>query len=239
MNEAKPGPPKPFLTRIVLPVRYWVVCLLLVGALAIYVVGIDWDAHELVSWIHDRGPIPFFLALAILPALGFPTTPFFLVAGAAFGLGAGIVGSIVSQALNLALCYWLATRYLHGFLERLIARTKYRIPQVRSENRVKVTLLIKITPGPPHFLKSYILGLAGIPFGVFFLISLPVSAGYGIGIIVLGDSLLDRDLSQGMVAVGVLAALIVGIRFTRNFLLRRKKQEPSGESDPAGESRED
>lgn len=235
MTDEKPNPPKPFFTRMILPLRYWVVCLVLLAGIAIYFIGIDWDLHQILAWIRDLGPIPFFLALALLPAVGFPTTPFFLVAGAAFGLGIGIVGSIVSQALNLVLCYWLATRYLHGFLERVIARTKYRIPQVREENRLKVTLLIKITPGPPNFLKNYILGLAGIPFGMYFLVSLPASAGYGVAVIVLGDSLLDGNIGQGVVAVCILVSLMLGIRLLRDYILRRKKRAEAGE--PTGEGR--
>ena len=231
MSEPLPQPRKPFFTRMILPIRYWILCLAVIGVAVLYFAGIDWDFHAFLEWVRDRGPLPFFLALALLPAVGFPTTPFFLLAGAAFGLWVGIIGSVLSQAFNLILCYWLATRYLHGFLERLIARTRYRIPQVRKENRLKVTLLIKITPGPPNFLKSYILGLAGIPFGMFFLISLPTSVGYGIGIIVLGDSLLDGNIGQAVVGVCILVSLLIGIRLLREYLLRRKRGREAEETD--------
>ncbi len=223
MSESPRPSRKPFFTKTILPVRYWIVCLLALGIGVLYFAGIEWDLHAFLDWIRDQGPLPFFLALAVLPAFGFPITPFFLVAGAAFGVWTGIIGSVISQALNLILCFWLATRYLHGFLERLIARTPYRIPQIRQENRLKVTLLIKITPGPPNFLKSYILGLAGIPFGMFFLVSLPTSVGYGIGIIVLGDSLLEGNIGQSIVGICILVSLLIGIRLLREHLLRRKR----------------
>ncbi len=202
--------------------RYVVLCLVVLAGLVVYFVGIDWDFEDFLFRVRDLGPVPFFLALTLLPAIGFPTTPFFLLAGAAFGVWISVVGSILAQGLNLILCYWLATRYLRGFLERLISRTRYRIPQVKKEHFVKVTLLIKITPGPPNFLKTYILGLAGIPFGIFFLISLPTSVGYGIGIIVVGDSLLEGNTGQAILGVGILVVLGVGLKMLRDYLLRRK-----------------
>ncbi len=197
-------------------------CLVVLAGLFVYFVGIDWDFEDFLYRVRDLGPIPFFIALTLLPAIGFPTTPFFLLAGAAFGVWVSILGSFIAQGINLAFCYWLSRRYLRGFLEKLIAKTKYSIPQVKKEHFVRVTLLIKITPGPPNFLKTYILGLAGIPFGIFFLISLPTSVGYGIGIIVLGDSLLEGNTGQAIVGVGILVVLMIGIRMLREYLLRRK-----------------
>ncbi len=228
MKKSKPIGSRRLFTRTVVPLRYWVVCGLVLAGMVLYFLGIDWDLEAFLGWIRDRGPVPFFVALALLPAVGFPTTPFFLVGGAAFGVCVGIAGSVASQVVNLVFCYWLATRYLRGFLERLIARTRYRIPQVRKENQLKVTLLIKITPGPPNFLKTYILGLAGIPFGLFFLVSLPTSVGYGIGVILLGDSLLEGNIGQAVVAVCLLVSLLLGVRLLRDYLLRRKQRREEG-----------
>ncbi len=238
MDDPKPRFRKPFFARTILPLKYWIGGLVLVAVGVAYFAGIDIDVDEFLGWIRDLGPIPFFLALTLLPAVGFPTTPFFLLAGAAFGVWISIVGSTIAQAINLAFCYWLSTRYLRTFLERLIEKTRYSIPQVRKENFVKVTLLIKITPGPPNFLKTYILGLAGIPFGIFFIISLPTSVAYGIGIIVVGDSLLEGNIGQAVVGVSILIVLMIGIKMLRDYLLRRKGRQKGREKDKS-EPRED
>ncbi len=224
MNSEKPRFRRPFFTRTVLPAKYVLVCLLVLAGVVVYLVGVDWEIEEFLHRVRDLGPVPFFLALAFLPSVGFPTTPFFLLAGAAFGVWISILGSLLAQGFNLAFSYWLSRRYLRDFLERLIARTRYRIPQVKREHHLKVTLLIKLTPGPPNFLKTYIMGLAGIPFGIFFLVSLPTSVGYGIGIIVVGDSLFDGKTGQAILGAGILVAVGVGVKLLRDTLLRRRRE---------------
>ena len=43
-----------------------------------------------------------------VPAIGVPMTPLLLLAGATFGPGIGLLGSLLALALNLTLCYWIA-----------------------------------------------------------------------------------------------------------------------------------
>lgn len=203
--------------------RLWISFFLLLVIAVLFVMVRDLDVEASLIAIRDLGPVPFFLALAFLPSVGFPTTPFFLIAGAAFGAWLSIAAAILSQAFNLAFCYWLARRYFRELLERVVARIGYRVPQVKKENYLKAALLIRIPPGPPNFLKNYIMGLAGIPFRVYFLVSLPATAVYGIGMIVLGDSLLARDWRQGILGIAILIVLLVSIKLFRNYLTRRKE----------------
>src|SRR5690625_3877566 len=63
--------------------------------------------REIVEEIGDLGMVPFFLAMAILPTFGFPVTPFYLLAGASFGIWVSLIGTTISQALSLLLAYWL------------------------------------------------------------------------------------------------------------------------------------
>lgn len=178
---------------------------------------------EIIGEISELGAIPFFLAMAILPTFGFPVTPFYLLAGATFGIWVSLVGTTLSQALNLVLAYWLSRRYLRGLIEWLMRKTKYRIPEVSSENVLKFAILVRITPGPPNFVKSFILVLARIPFLPFFVVSLPITMGYAIGIIVFGDSLADGEPLQAIGGVVFLVLFMLVIKIIGNAISKRRE----------------
>ena len=67
-----------------------------------------WDRDAMMAWKEEAGPVAFFGAMAVLPAIGIPVTPLFVLAGATFGVGPGLLGSGVALGLNLALCYAIA-----------------------------------------------------------------------------------------------------------------------------------
>ena len=64
------------------------------GALTLLVLAVliwnAWDHQAFIAWREEAGVVPFFLAMALLPALGVPITPFFIVAGATFGTYVGL-----------------------------------------------------------------------------------------------------------------------------------------------------
>ncbi len=60
-----------------------------------------WDREAMTAWKEDAGPLPFFAAMALLPAVGIPMTPFFVMAGATFGVGLAVFG-LGAAWLNLA-----------------------------------------------------------------------------------------------------------------------------------------
>lgn len=184
-----------------------------------YPVG-EWIAQGIES-VKALGPVPFFAALAVLPAFGAPVAPFYLAGGAAFSLPVAIGGSLMGLTLNLAFSYVLARWLLHPVVERIVVRFGYKIPVVRPEDRIAVTLLVRITPGPPFFVQSYLLGLAGVPFGTYMLVSTPVCALMATAVIVFGDSLTTG--SAGQIAFGVMlivAALLI-VRLARRMMQRR------------------
>lgn len=189
--------------------------------------------QTVVEFLRDMGPVPFFIAMALLPVIGFPVTPFYLLAGATFGIWMSLAGTALSQALNLLVAYWLARRYLRGWIEKLVKGAQYKIPEVQPKNFVNFTILVKITPGPPNFLKSFILGLARIPFGIFFIVSWPTTMGYAMGAIIFGDSLMTGDLSQAILGFGFMIAFLIGIKVAATCYSRRRGLvDPTSGLDP-------
>jgi uncharacterized membrane protein YdjX (TVP38/TMEM64 family) len=221
------------------------VLLLATGAFALRGVSLaelkDWFARG-IGLLTDAGPLPYFTAMALLPAAGVPISIFTLTAGPAFGAQLGTVGVLAaagaSLAVNLALTYWLARRWLRPALENLVRRAGYKIPAVEPADQFELTLLLRITPGPPFFLQSYILGLAAIPFRRYFLISWPVVLLQIAGMMIFAQSLAEGKGKLAMLGVSVLTAAALGIHILRRHYAKRKPKAVETHAEGCGRADE-
>lgn len=221
--------------RLALPrLKPWQWILLAVGAAALAALALwvlqqtgalaalrQLPVREWIEMLGALGPLPYFAALAILPALGFPVMPFYLFAEHLFGRTVAIVGCLGGVTVNLAFAYVLGRWLLHPLIEKLMVRFGRRIPVVPPEHRVLVTLLIRITPGPPFFVQHYLLALAGVPFGIYMLVSIVITWTFAIGFIVLGEGLMSGRGSQLVLGLAFVVALTVVIRIVRKRLQQR------------------
>lgn len=174
---------------------------------------------EGISLLRSAGPLAFFSAMAVLPAIGMPISVFNLTAGTAFadrmGMGWVLAAAGLAIALNLTLTYWLARYALRPWLEQMISRTKYKIPVVPAEEQAEITVLLRITPGPPFFLQSYLLGLAEVRFFTYLWISWLITFVYSIGIIVFGDAILHGKGKVAFIGLSLIVAVALGVHLLR------------------------
>jgi uncharacterized membrane protein YdjX (TVP38/TMEM64 family) len=206
--------------------------LALLALLALVVMaGLRWRV-EVSGWIvstmavvRGAGPVTFFVAMAVLPVLGFPLFPFNLAAGPAFseqlGLGPVVALASVAIAVNVSLTYWLARWALRPPLAWLVQRLGYRLPEIAPGNHFALAVLVRVTPGPPFFFQSCLLGLAAIPFGLYLAISWLVATAYSAGVILFGDALMQGRMKTALVALGLLGALAIGIKLLRQHLAKK------------------
>jgi|GEM_PF-185097 len=209
-----------------------VLAVLGVVALAVGAYGFKHYGSELGAWwelglaqVRGAGPFAFFALMAVLPAVGCPFSVFTLTAGPVFAPSLGMVSVLgltwLSVALNLALSYWLASRALRPVLVRLVAWLGYTLPRARAQDYGSLVFLVRVTPGPPFFLQSYLLGLAGIPFRIYFVISWLISGLYACAFVLFGDAVVHGHGKRVMLAVGLFAVLTVGVQW-----LRRRYRSP-------------
>lgn len=189
--------------------------LAVVGVLAL--LWLRWDQAAFLAWKQQVGLLPYFLLMAVLPAFGLPITPFFIVAGATFGIAIGLAGSLLALALNLSLAYWIAQTGLRRFVLALLKRFEVSAPDFadRRDRALGFILLVRFTPGPPAFVKNYLLGAAAVPFGLYLGVSMLISGVYALGFVVLGESALEGDplrLGLGLVLLLAAAGLVWGLR---------------------------
>jgi uncharacterized membrane protein YdjX (TVP38/TMEM64 family) len=179
-----------------------------------------------INVLRGAGPLVFFTAMALLPAVGFPISVFNLTAASAFAAQMGMAGVIaaagVAIAINLALTYWLARYGLRPWLEQMISRTKYKIPVVADADQAQITLLFRVTPGPPFFLQSYLLGLAGVRFFTYMWISWVISFLYAIVFIVFGDAILHGEGKLAFVGLSALVALALIVHLLRRHYGKKR-----------------
>ena len=197
--------------------------------------GIDVHAwiDRVLGWFRAIGVGPFFAAMAILPAFGFPVLAFSLTAGPVFGpqigLGWVVAGVMVSLAINITLTYWLARYALRPLVEGIVRKLGYGLPQVRKDDHLGLALLVRIMPGPPFFVQSYLLGLAGVPFMTYLWVSWVVSSVYSVSLVVFGDSVMKGDAKVVFFAVSIFVAVAVAIKMVRRHLARKAAAASAGE----------
>ena len=211
-----------------------------VGVLAVVVLLQVMSAQEVVAflrggiervkdWSRTVGPLPFFGAMALLPEAGFPLSVFSLSAGVLMGpqigLGWAVAGTLISLGINMALTYWLARYALRPLLEGLVRKLGYGLPQVAKENQLGLTVLCRITPGPPFFVQNYLLGLAGVPFWTYLWVSWLIQGMYAVAMVVFGEALMQGSGKVVFLAVSVLVAISVGIKWARRRYSQKKRVE--------------
>jgi uncharacterized membrane protein YdjX (TVP38/TMEM64 family) len=122
-------------------------------------------------------------------------------------VGTVIACGTLAIAINLAGCYWIAAGAMRPLMERLVKRLGYAIPELPARTAWEIILIVRIIPGPPLFLQSYLLGLARVPFGTYMLVSLAVQVAFLSATVLAGDAFMRGDW-RALVFAGALFVLV-------------------------------
>jgi uncharacterized membrane protein YdjX (TVP38/TMEM64 family) len=222
MQEIKPALKRGWL------IRAGVFGVVVVGAGVLVLRGVNFREliDQMIVLIRDAGPWVFFGAMALLPLIGAPLMAFTMMAGTAFAsqmtMGGVLAATLAAIAVNLALTYWLARRAVRPLMERLLKRFGYTAPRVTAENALSISLLVRLTPGPPFFLQSYILGLAEVPFRLYMLVSWLCVLPWAVGAVVLGRGLFDGNFKVAAMGLGVIIAAVAAVHLLRRKVAKRE-----------------
>ena len=221
-NPAPRRPTKGLLLKVAL-----LAVIVLAGAVAV-LRGLDVRGllDQSMNLVREAGPVVFFGAMAVLPAVGFPLSPFTLSAGSLFaptlGLPLVLLITWVALAINVMVTYVLARWIARPWLEKLVLRFGYRWPQIPADGHWDVSILLRVTPGPPFFVQSALLGLAQVPVRIYLTVSVIVAGLYGTAFVVFGEALLAGKGRMVMLGFGGFAALTIGAHVLRRHLARKK-----------------
>jgi len=96
-----------------------------------------------------------------------------------------------------------------------VTRTKYRVPELKEADHAELTLILRITPGPPFFLQSYILGLARVRFFTYMWVSLVAIMPMVAGCVIFGDAILHGKARVAILGASALIGLSLIVHFVR------------------------
>ncbi|ACB75060.1 TVP38/TMEM64 family protein [Opitutus terrae] len=179
--------------------------------------------------IRAQGPVVFFAAFALLPAIGVPASVFTLtvapVFGERLGLPAVVLLAMAAIMVNVMLTYVLARRALRPVLEKLLTRFGYRLPQLAPEDITDFAIIVRVTPGSPFVVQNYLLGIAGVPFGKNLLVAFLVQLFYTPAFVLFGDAVLHGKGRMAMLAAGLFVVAVVATHWARKHYAKKKRSE--------------
>lgn len=182
--------------------------------------------QELMAWLEQINPVFLLPVIAVLPTFGVPVSPFLVLLGYYYGAVEGMVIALCAIAVNDTITYWLARLFLRGPILRLLERRKIKVPVVPENEQIRVVALVRITPGTPLFVQSYLLGLADIPYVRYLLVSLPIQALHLCGFVVLGGSIFEGTTGTIVFGVSFLIALVIILRIVHTQVQARAAKKP-------------
>lgn len=177
------------------------------------------------SLIHGEMPPALFLLLfLILPLLGAPVLPFYVLLGIRFDIFWGVLLMTVMLPIHLAFSYVLAVFALRPLVESIAGKWEYAVPTVPRDRAIWFSFLFMAAPGPSYAMKNYLLALSGVSFGCYFIIGWIIQGIWGLPFIVLGEAAHDG----GSAVFAILLILLVGGYFFQRWI-RNKYRENAAE----------
>ncbi len=222
MAETAPRPNRSLIIKL------GVAALVVLVAVVLVARGLDLKGlvQQGLDLVRAAGPVVFFIAMAILPAIGAPALAFSLSVGPLFaeklGMGPVIIFSLLAYTVNMALSYYLASRALRPLLEKLFVRLGYKLPRAESGDATDLIILLRVTPGVPFPVQNYLLGLAQVPFWKYLGLSTAIIGSFTVAIILFGDALLHGKGKIALIALSLFMALSAATHLLRKHYGKKK-----------------
>ena len=141
-----------------------------------------------------------------------------------YGTTVACLTGIAAQSCCTIWTYFLSAGPLRNFLKRHLLRNR-ALPEMIPRNALRLGFIIRMTPGFPYALQNVVLGVLGIPFPTYLLVSLPVASLYTVAFILTSGSIFEGN--TGIALTGAML-LVVLILITR--MLRSRNQTNVGQS---------
>jgi len=192
------------------------------SAMAVYLL---WHSHpDVAYWLDllDEGhafleanPWALIAVLATLPGLGFPISPVLVLFGVVlaprYGMPATLALAIGAQSLCTIWTYALAAGPLRGLLTDYVLRHR-ELPNMSEGNAMRLGLILRLTPGIPYALQNIVLGILGMRFRPYLLVSIPTTSIWTVGFVITGGAIFKGQLAWAITGVVILIVLVLVTR---------------------------
>jgi uncharacterized membrane protein YdjX (TVP38/TMEM64 family) len=190
------------------------------AAVAVLIFLMKDDPEKWVKFVVNKDThwVLFLGLMAVLPVFGFPISVFLVLSAVKFGFTLGALATALIIPLHLAGSWLLAKTFLYPHLEDFLNSTGYQLPRFPNDRTLLFTSLFVLIPGPPYFLKNYLLALSGIKFRYYFSINWSMELAICIPMVGLGESLADMNFGlAGLFAAIIAAGYLVSLRLKKRF----------------------
>jgi len=117
-------------------------------------------------------------------------------------------------------------------VEKLLAATSLRIPELPRGNDLRMILIVRLTPGLPLFLQNYLLGFFRVPFRLYLPVSMGCSGLIASGIVLSAAGVADGNLTTILTGVPLIVLGWVVVRMIRQRLGKSaERRAESGEQE--------
>ena len=172
-------------------------------------------------------PWLLFAGLVVLPGLPVPTSALLFLAGTVWHEHPPTACAIclIALALNMTWTYWAAARPGRHIVEKLLATSAFRIPELPQGNHLKMILILRLTPGLPLFLQNYLLVFFRVPFRLYLLVSMGCSGLISVGVVLSGAGVAKGNLTPMLTGVAMIALGILLVQTIRKWLRAGSREQ--------------
>ena len=198
-----------------------------VASLVLLFVFLPGDPADWIAFFVNRETRPrlFLVLMILLPLVGFPISPFLLLVGVKFGTYWGLAVTAGVFAGHLIVSYVLTHSLLRPFLWKVLAKTRYELPEIHHHRRVPFSLIFMAVPGLPYAVKNYALAMLNVPFRIYLPIAWGANLLLAVPFVGLGHSIIaNPKLAWVFVA-------LLGLGYLLALKLRRRFRPESGKDD--------
>ena len=192
----------------------------------------DLRLEDLERWLAGFGvlaPLVFTLAFVVLALLPLPSTAWILLAGALFGPLYGGLVSLLAATLAGVIAFWASRYFLYPWVTpRLGPRGRRLCADVREEGW-RVVALTRLVPVFPYAPTNVVLGVTGIPVGVFALTTVITLIPSLFAYAWLGHSAREAvNGAEGRVQLGLAVLAVIAMTLLLPRFVRRLWQGQRG-----------
>ena len=163
----------------------------------------------------EEDPWALIAVMATLPGLGFPSSPVLVLFGVViaphYGMPAAVVLAIAAQTLCSIWTYALSSGPLKVLLLRYVLRGR-SLPEMSEHNTVRLGLMLRLTPGIPYALQNILLGILGMRFRDYLLVSIPTTSLWTACFVITGGAIFKGQLGWAITGIVILIVVFLATR---------------------------
>ena len=185
------------------------------------------ELKDLIARYGAEHPWLIFVAIVILPGLGFPSSLLLLLAGAVWGADVrSALIAIGAVILNIVWTHLVAAGPGKNLIARLLGERWERWRMLPRNDHFKLACMLRLTPGVPLCVQNYALGLLGVPLWQSVAVAIPITGLYIFGFVLTGGAIFEGRAGLALTGISLVAVAALGLR----FIAKRKAKVQESES---------